>query len=120
MVGKSRLCACVWTVLLGVSLVGCQTHSDAFRNADEVAQGRDKRSPADELADAKVVDAVLAAYAADAALVGVVVQVECYRRVVVLKGQVATQDIERRLTKVANSVAGVTVVVSRLIIGGAN
>jgi len=124
MVGiKSRARHFNWLALLGLSLlvsIGCQTSTDTLRDADEVTQGRDKRSPSDEVTDLKLLEAVRAAYAADPTLAGVVVQTECYRRVIVLKGQVATQDIERRLIKLANGVAGVTVVASRLKVVGAN
>lgn len=100
--------------------VGCQTHTGALQRVEDVQPGRDKRSAADEIADRKLMDAVTAAFAADAQLAGATAQVDSYRQVVTLKGLVANPDIERRMIKVANGVAGVTVVVSRLKVAPGN
>ena len=117
---KSRSLTCGCFVLVGLILfaaAGCQSSTDTLRNSDDVTRGRDKRSPSDELVDAKLLESVRAAYASDAVLAGIVVEIECYRSVIVLKGQVATKEIERKLVSVANGVTGVTVVVSRLRVG---
>lgn len=100
--------------LVVIFAAGCQSSTTNLRNVDEVQLGRDKRSPAEESADKKLIESVTAALRADAEWVEGKVDVDVYRRVVTLAGQVANQNVERRMVKSANGIAGVTVVVSRL------